>query len=501
MVIKTLATFILMIKLTVQKNCEFSKKEFIENRKLKLGFEIESGSFRIIKDKVEEVIKKNSKLKNSKFHVDTYMTRKDGGKWVFENDTLLLNSVRKENSDFIFEDLKRQIKAKNNNSEVFKKNSELFKYEYDGYTSEFHTVGGHDCLTISKLIEEAFFFYLDLFRQLDLKKIEDKIMNFLQPKFNPSEMNINLIKFISDVGFSDNAFLNENFILHFNNEHTKYYIKGFIKEKEKENNKSKDLPEYKKFAARYFDLIKEKIENKNYLPEKNEIENFILKMTPMLVDKPFIQTTIQIPLDSFPSLINKLSQKNPNKPSLEYIYTWLNSPCKDLNSAKIKLCIRLKSKKCGADNINDKVMGLSLLFSQFLINPLFTKISDTKEINGLKTLFYYFPRTSIKKMYLNFNPKEKKVFKCLFNNEDHYQKDYILLSYINYKNEKISNKLTLNEYINSIFDDSSKSDKLSPSPGMKENEDSLGNLDIPILCEECAIIEIRSFEYFKTDIY
>ena len=102
-------------------------------------------------------------------------------------------------------------------------------------------------------------------------------------------------------------------------------------------------------------------------------------------------------------------------------------------------------------------------------------------------------------MYQNFNKNEKKVFQCLFKNEEHFRKNDILVSYFNYKRIKIDNNLTLGKFIDSIFSENDLPDLFSPPPGLSE-KNSMCTLPIPEDCKECAILEVRNLKSIPSNV-
>merc|ERR1711976_5518 len=115
----------------------------------------------------------------------------------------------------------------------------------------------------------------------------------------------------------------------------------------------------------------------------------------------------------------------------DYIYNNKNN-CVDKNAAKSNICIILRNKKCDI-HISDRLYGLSLIISQYLINDIFNiKQKDRFDRIGLKSFFEFVPKTSIKNMYDNLSLYDKNVFKCIFN-EDNYEKEYKLISYKDYQ--------------------------------------------------------------------
>ena len=85
---QTIATIILLTTLTTQTKCPDATLNSKEDPRFKIGFEIETVSLRIIKDKVSKVIARNSEIKTDKFHIDTLMTKKTNSFWYLKMTVL-----------------------------------------------------------------------------------------------------------------------------------------------------------------------------------------------------------------------------------------------------------------------------------------------------------------------------------------------------------------------------------------------------------------------------
>ena len=406
---------------------------------------------------------------------------------VFENDSFMKNI--EISTEFVDKSIKKQIEiSEDENLEqwYFDNLGIEDKEDLGVYTSEFHTNGGFDCASIYELIDESFDFFVDLYMSYsDTAGLLDKIKGFQTSGIINEEMDVEFVQYVTGA-VNDKENFNQNFLMYFNNVDNKSYIRGLI---EPVKYDEKEPTEYEKFAEAWLEKDTEgQLEGKIKVKKLKQYIEKTLITAPLLMDRPFVQATVQIPLSVVPALLKKLYKKITH----DNIFDWLNN-CKDLYSANKSLCLILKSQTCEEDEITHKVLGLSLIFAQFFISPLFNPKLIDEGGNGLKTYFPYLPRTSIKEMYNNFEIKEKKVFQCIFKNEENYKKENILRSYLTYKNEKpLRKEIKLKNYIASIFTNPEKRDKLSPAPGL-ENNGSLGSLRVPWDCMECVILEIRTF--------
>lgn len=485
---KTLTTLILVIGSTILTKCPDATENFVEKPKFKLGFEIESDSLRIIKDEVSRVIARNIE-KTSKFHVDTFMHKTSNGNWVFENDSLIdKRVVTKRVVDFLEESI--GITA---NQDWFTEKVGIENLnDLNIYTSEFHTVGGLDCVSVYDAIEEGVAFFIKLYLQGGFEHLLEIMTQYQSDKrVLHHQMGVNFLQYVNSIDSEDTT-MDQNFIMNFNNENNKNFIKGFIRNKN-ETDEDDMVPEYKKFAESWFNLDPNNLLLEQQQKEEllEQYEQFALAAAPILTDRPTVQATIQIPLEYFPTLMQKLSTEIEG----DQVHRFLNQDCGNTYSATGALCLTIKSMKCGEETITKPVLGLSLIFLQFLTNGVFDdELDASTDANGIKTFFRYLPRTSIKKMYLNLSQSDKKVFKCIFNDPNNYKGDHYLLSYKTDKNATQTNNLTLQAYIDSIFGDINLPDALSPAPGMSSG-DSLGNLGVPGDCPECAVVELRFFGF------
>ena len=429
------------------------------------------------------MIARNKEIKTDKFHIDTLMTEKTNSFWVFENDSIMQEA--EINKEFVDESIKKIIKDQNFDQQWYSDNLGIQdKENLAVYTSEFHTNGGFDCTSIYGLIDDSFDFFVDLYMSYsDTAGLLEQIKEFQTSGITNEQMDVKFVEYVTRAA-NDKENFNQNFLMYFDNVDNKGFIKGLIE-------LSEGTAEYEKFAEAW--LKKDTVGQLTDEIKEQKLGQYIdktLTTAPLLMDKPRVQATIQIPIEIFPALMQKFSKKIKD----DNVLDWLKNNCRDLFSAKQSLCETIKSKTCGGKAISNKVLGLSLIFAQFFISPIFNPAFIDQGGNGLKVFFPYLPRTSIKEMYNNFEIEDDKtVFKCIFEDENNYKKENILRGYLNYKNEQIQREeIKLKDYIASIFEDSDERDKLSPAKGL-EVSGSLGIMDVPEDCKECFILEIRSF--------
>ena len=472
-------TLILVTSLTTQTKCPDATNDTNENAKLKLGFEIENGTITLIKDLTAVVIARNH-AKTSKYHIDTLVEEKDNKRWVFENDTRF-GAVSTETIDNALDALDNGAVDKNQDFYTSKFGIED-KDNLEVFATEFHTEGGLLCDAAYKMVDRAFDFYVGLGKKIS-PQIGDLIDSFISQRKKHSQMRMKLYQPFGEDDFAkDDETFNQGFLLSIDNEHLLGFFKGYL------------LNGFKEVSQELFnsDPNNAQLVEGPLAQKKLEMDNAAKHMAPIMADLPTIQTTVQIPLEMIPALFAKLEEFEIRN---NQILNWFGYDCDDEGAAKKELCKLIKKAECNGNTISRRVMGLALLTSQFLINGTFQDGRvDMYDMQGLKTLFDFQPRVGIKKMFRKLSQNDKRDFRCLYAPENYYQ-DYVLINYNNYQNENQVNSddpKTVQDYFDSIYADNDNADLLSPPPGMGAS-DSMGALDVPGDCTDCAIIEIRGF--------
>ena len=480
---KQLFTLILVTSFTTQGKCPDATANTNENTKLKLGFEIESGTITLIKDLETVTIARNSN-KTAKYHIDTLVEEDEHKRWVFENDSPMFKIPTR----IVDEALNVLDDTEEKNQDFYSTNFNIDdKSKLEAFAAEFHTEGGLLCDAAYQMADRAFEFYVGLGKKIINEANVDIIQGFITDDDDFTEMGVRIFQPFGEDDFSkDDEKFDQGFLLYINNDHqfTLPNFKGYLTDG------------YKNVSKALFDSdpSHNNLGEQAKAQKKLECDHTAIHMAPVMADLPTIQATVQIPLELFPSLLTELIALGLSKYS-NHILSWLNSSCDDEGAAKRSLCKMIKKAECGGNAINRKVIGLSLIASQFLINGTFEEQkADHYDYLGIKTLFDFQPRVGVKKMFRKLNETEQRDFKCLFAPENYYN-DHVLINYKNYQYQNVVNSddpKTVKNYFDSIFADNDNADLLSPPPGMGAS-DSMGTLDVPGDCNDCAILEIRAF--------